>query len=285
MHIIIGGTGQVGSAAAAALLETGESVTIVTRDSDKAAAWRQRGAEAAVLDIHDAPALQAVLRHGRRLLIVNPTADPTANDTDAAELQSIRAILAAVDGAGLERIVAASTYGAQPGSSLGDLGTLYALEQGLARLPAPSVIQRGAYYMSNWAMAVEPAREQGILPSFFPAGFSLPMVAPADVGRSAAELMLSSHPESLRYVEGPDRYSPADVAEAFSRVLQHPVAVASVEADTLESTFLSFGFSPAAARSYSGMTRRAMETPPPDESSVWKGTVSLDVFVAALLQR
>lgn len=279
MHIIIGGTGQVGSAAASALLAAGQSVTIVARNPEKAADWRRRGAEAAVLDIHDTPGLQALLRHGRRLFIVNPSANPTADDTDAAELHSIRAILAAVDGAGLERVVAASTYGAQPGSSIGDLGTLYALEQGLARLAAPSVIQRGAYYMSNWAMAVEPAREQGILPSFFPAGFSLPMVAPVDLGRSAAELMLAADPDSLRHAEGPRRYSPADVAEAFSRVLQHPVAVA------LEGTFLSFGFSPGAARSYAGMTRLAMETPPPDESIVWKGSISLDEYVASLLQR
>jgi len=284
MHIIIGGTGQVGSAAATALLAQGEPVTIVTRSPDKAADWRQRGAEAAVLDIHDTAALHALLRTGQRSLIVNPPADPST-DTDAVELHSIRAILAAVDGAGLERIVAASTYGAKEGSSIGDLGTLHALEQGLARLSVHAVIQRGAYYMSNWAMAIEPAREHGLLPSFFPADFVLPMVAPADLGRSAAELMLAAKPEPLRHAEGPRRYAPADVAAAFSRQLNRTVTVAPVPPEQLEDTFLGFGFSPAAARSYAGMTRRAIETPPPDEDSVWKGLTTLDAFVEALLEQ
>ena len=40
MHIILGGTGHMGSATARALLDKGEPVTIVTRDPSKGAGWR-----------------------------------------------------------------------------------------------------------------------------------------------------------------------------------------------------------------------------------------------------
>ncbi|WP_292311736.1 hypothetical protein [Mesorhizobium sp.] len=43
MHIILEGTGHVGSAAAMSFLRQGEAVTIVTRDPSKGADWT-RGA-------------------------------------------------------------------------------------------------------------------------------------------------------------------------------------------------------------------------------------------------
>src|SRR5688572_21691967 len=51
MYVIMGGTGHVGSATAAALLGRGEAVTIVTRDAKRAEKWRARGAEIAEADV------------------------------------------------------------------------------------------------------------------------------------------------------------------------------------------------------------------------------------------
>jgi hypothetical protein len=56
----------------------------------------------------------------------------------------------AVNGSALEKVVAASTYGAQQGDALGDLSTLCQLEEGLRSQPIPAAINRGAYYMTNW---------------------------------------------------------------------------------------------------------------------------------------
>ena len=58
MYVVLGATGHVGSAAANALLQSGKSVTIITRDEAKATAWRSRGAEAAVVDVADVDALR-----------------------------------------------------------------------------------------------------------------------------------------------------------------------------------------------------------------------------------
>lgn len=56
MYAITGVTGQVGGAAARALLAAGHEVRAVLRDETKAAQWRERGAEIAIASFEDADA-------------------------------------------------------------------------------------------------------------------------------------------------------------------------------------------------------------------------------------
>lgn len=254
MFIILGATGRVGSAVASALLDAGEPVTVVTRDERRAAQWCARGATVATVDVGDAGALREVLRRGRRAFLLNPPADPAA-DTDVEERRTAAAIAAAVEGSGLEKVVAASTYGAQPGERIGDLGVLYGWEQQLLATGVPVAINRGAYYLSNWDAMRSSAAEDGVIQSMLPAGFVLPMVAPADLGEAAARRLRSGIDDvGVEHVEGPDRWAPQDVADAFGRALGRAVAVEVVDPGEWRSTFEAMGFSPAAADSYTRMT-------------------------------
>lgn len=179
----------------------------------------------AVVDVGDAKALRAIFRTGQRAFLLNPPA-PVSGDKDTEERRTASAIVEALDGSGLEKVVAQSTFGAQAGRRKGDLSVLYEFEGALQAQPIPVTIQRGAYYMSNWASMVDAAR-QGILPSMFPSDFPLPMVAPAGLGREAASL-LRQGPEHTGtiHIEGPERYKPRDVAHAFAASLGRSVDVA-----------------------------------------------------------
>ncbi len=145
MFVVLGGMGRVGSAAADALLAAGRPVTVVTRDAGRGEPWRARGAGVAVADLHEVGAMGSALRRGRRAFLLNPPADPAA-DTDEAERATVRCVLAALDGAGLGKVVAGSTYGAQPGEGIGDLGVLHELERGLAAQSTPATSLRAAFY-------------------------------------------------------------------------------------------------------------------------------------------
>jgi uncharacterized protein YbjT (DUF2867 family) len=284
MFIILGGTGHVGSAAARALLDQGRPVTIVTHSADKTEAWRRRGAEAAVVDVRDVDRLRAVFRRGRRAFLLNPPAD-VATDTDAGERETVRCILAALDGSGLEKVVAESTYGARPGERCGDLTVLYELEQGLKAQPIPATIQRAGYYMSNWASSLETVREQGILPSMLPAGLKFPMVAPEDLGRAAARWLTEPVERTgLHYVEGPEPYSPADVAAAFAVALGRPVEVRGVPREGWEETFRSLGFSEPAAKSYARMTAASVDGGFEMPDRPVRGSVTLRDYIGALVR-
>ncbi len=284
MHIILGATGHVGSALAQALLSQNQPVTLVTRDARKTQAQQNKGARVAEVDVFDTAALHRVIASGTRLFVLNPPAAPST-DTVAEEHRSLRAILAAIEGCKLEKIVAASTYGAQPGEGIGDLGVLYDMEQALAAGPTPLSVQRAAYYMSNWDASLETARTEGKVHSMYPPDFKLPMVAPRDLGEFAARLMLGPAESSgPHYVEGPERYSPGDVAEAFSQALGRPVEVAVTPPGQWAQAFRSLGFSEAGAKSYAAMTRITLENrEEPDKPE--RGATSLGEYISALVKK
>lgn len=284
MYIILGGTGRVGSALARALLQQGAPITIVTRSPEKAEHWQRQGARVALADARDSGALRGVLRGGRRAFLLNPPADP-GTDTVSAERETAAAITAALDGSGLEKVVVASTYGAQPGSGAGDLNVLYELEQGAARA-VPSTAMRSAYYMSNWAGALEAAQREGVLHSFFPVDFALPMVAPEDLGQVAARLLTEpAEHTGTRYVEGPAHYSARAVAEAFARALGRHVEPVTIPREQWGATFEALGFSPAAARSYAKMTALTLDAGPERPDHPERGSTSLPAYIEQLVRR
>lgn len=284
MHVILGATGHVGSTVADELLRRGEPVTVVTRDPRRAEPFVARGAEAAVLDIGDVAALGALFRRARSAFLLMPPADP-ATDTVAEERRMVGNIVRALEGSTVERAVVQSTYGAQSGEGIGDLGVLHELEQGVLALGLRTSIVRGAYYMTNWDAALSTAREAGELPSFFPANFALPMVAPADLGRVAARLLTEDAAETgIRHVEGPTTYSPADVAHAFADALGRDVRVVEVPRAELAATFRSFGFSPVAAASFARMTELTIDGVE-RRTSPERGRITLAEYVEALVRR
>lgn len=284
MYVILGGTGQVGSAVAKALLKRGKPVTVVTRIADHASDLQAAGALAAEADIRDVESLRDIFRRGTRAFLLNPPADPSG-DTDAEERANVAAICEALEGSGLEKVVAASTYGARAGERCGDLTVLHEFEEKLRNQPIPAAINRGAYYMSNWNMSVEPARNSGILPSFFPRDFKLAMVAPEDLGEAAAERLLSSTADAgIRYVEGPRRYTPKDVAEAMSDVLERPVDVAPILRTDWEETFKAFGFSDKAAGSYACMTAAVIDEGSEAPDDPVHGRTELRDYILGLLK-
>lgn len=283
MHIILGGTGQVGSATARALLDAGQAVTIVTRDKDHGAKLEKAGARIAEADIRDVETLRGVFRTGKRAFLLNPPADPSG-DTDEEERANMTAILSALVGLSLEKVVLQSTYGAFEGDRCGDLTVLYAFEQALLAQPIPAAINRGGYYMSNWAGMVEPVQETGVLLSFFPADLSIPMVAHDDLGRAAARRMMSDTEDiGIAHIEGPKRYTANDVAAAFGSIIKRKVEVREIPRDALEETFRSFGFSNEAAASYACMTRKVIDEKTDTADEPVRGETALNEYIAAAL--
>jgi uncharacterized protein YbjT (DUF2867 family) len=282
MHIILGGTGHVGSAVAGTLLAAGEPVTIVSHDPAKSDEWKARGAKVAIADVHDVDALRFVFRSGRRAFLLNPPAAPRT-DTDAEEKGTIAAILAAVADSGLEKLVAESTYGAQPGERCGDLNTLWEIERGLAAQTIPYAINRGAYYYSNWAANLAEVRDEGVLRTMFDRDFALPMVAPEDLGAHAAALMTDDR-TGIFFVEGPRLYTPYDVANAFAAALGRTVRVETTPRDQWTPAFKAIGFSSPAAESYARMTAATVDNLEIPADPI-RGRVRLEDYIAGLVQQ
>jgi uncharacterized protein YbjT (DUF2867 family) len=285
MHIVMGATGHVGSAVAETLLSRGEPVGIITRDPGHADSWRDTSAEIIAADVNNVPSLRAAFRRGRRAFLLNPPAD-IKTDTDTVERNSVANILAALPDSGLEKIVAESTAGAQPGERIGDLNILWEFEEGLRSLEIPAAINRAPYYFSNWDEQLGPVRETGKLQTMYPADLALPMAAPRDLGKAAAERLLSSTSDvGVRYIEGPDRYSSNDVAAAFAKALARSVEVVPTPRDEWETAYRKLGFSDAAANSYARMTAVSLDGGFDYGERPILGRTTLDEYIRQLVAR
>jgi uncharacterized protein YbjT (DUF2867 family) len=284
-YVVLGGTGHIGSATARALLRSRRRVRVVTRSTEKAAVWKARGADPVVADVADPAALAGafVSSSAVRVFALNPLGS-IIGDPDADEDRTADAIVAALDATPVERVVALSTYGARPGHRIGDLGTLHRFESLLRDLEAPTAIVRAGYLFSNWDGAASTARTQGQVAVMLDPDRLLPMVAPADVGSEAARLLQLDEPDrGVHHVEGPRRYTPEDVAQAFADALGSPVTVDRTPPKKWRTAFLAAGFSTAAADSFTGLTALANCDPWQVDGEPVRGATTLKDYIVNLL--
>ncbi|AUT68320.1 MULTISPECIES: NmrA family NAD(P)-binding protein [Paraburkholderia] len=241
MYAITGITGKVGGALARRLLAAGEPVRAVVRDIARAASWAERGCELAAARMEDASSLAAAFDGATGVFILPPSEFDPAPDFPEA-----RAVIDAVSTALLKarpkKVVCLSTIGAQASeSNLLTQRTL--MEQALRDMPMPVTFLRPGWFMENAAWDIASARDEGVIASYLqPLDHPVPMVATADVGRVAAELLRQTW-SGVRIVEleGPRRVSPNDLASAFARVLERPVRAEIVDRQTWEALFRSQG--------------------------------------------
>jgi NAD(P)H dehydrogenase (quinone) len=237
MFAITGITGQVGGEVARTLLVAGKQVRAVVRNADKATPWRACGCDIALADINDAEALRRAFFGATGVFVLLPPSfDPAPGFLESRRI--IEVLRVALERARPSRVVCISTVGAQAKQE-NLLTRLSIQEQVLSELPLPITFLRPAWFLENIARDVVSAHDTGIIQSFLqPLNRRIPMVATADVGRTAAELLLESW-EGKRVVEleGPQRVSPDDIAAALQRLLNRTVRAQAVPPSTWESLF------------------------------------------------
>jgi uncharacterized protein YbjT (DUF2867 family) len=241
MFAVTGITGNVGSAVAHNLLKSGQSIRAIVRDKSKGDPWANRGCEVAIADIFDAKALTEAFRGTEGVFIlIPPVFDPKPDFPEAHAVAS--ALKSAIAAARPGKVVYLSTIGADAKET--NLLTQHTIiEDALRELPVPVTFLRPAWFMENFSWDVAPAQNQGVISSFLqPLDRPVPMVATADIGKLAAELLQKTWTgASVVELEGPARITPYDVAGAFSRLLGRPVKAQIVPRETWESLFLSQG--------------------------------------------
>lgn len=241
MYAITGITGKVGGAVARTLLAAGQPVRAVVRDAARAHAWTERGCEVVTAHMDNVASLTAAFEGAKGVFILPPSEfDPAPGFPEARAV--IDAVFTALQSANPEKVVCLSTIGAQATEpNLLTQRTL--MEQSLSHLSMPVTFLRPGWFMENAAWDVAAARDRGVIPSFLqPLDKALPMVATADVGRVAAQLLQQTWSDvRIVELEGPRRITPNDIAAAFSKIFGHQVLAEIVVRDTWEALFCSQG--------------------------------------------
>lgn len=289
-YVVFGATGRTGAAAAEALLHSGHSVRVVVRDPAHGRPWAERGAQVAVADLTDFDSVTSALSRARAAYVVSPQHYQRDDLFDRAALIAETTARAAV-AAGVPRLVALSSVGADRESATGWIGMNRLFEQRLGDAGVPTIYLRAAYFMENWAPMVEQAVRSGTLPTFLaPPQRPLPMVATADVGRFAAALLQEESTGSRAVtLSGPRDYAPNDVAAIISATLKRPVDVAVLPEVQWPQALAGAHFSQAALAGFIEMTRGLnsmhidIKSDPGAGGSA--GTTALEQVIAELVQR
>jgi NAD(P)H dehydrogenase (quinone) len=286
MFAITGITGNVGSEVARNLLAAKQPVRGVARDVGKCAAWAERGCEIVAAEINDAAALTAAFRGAAGVFVlVPPNFDPSPDFRDARAIAET--LRTALNAARPGRVVYLSTIGAQ--ATQPNLLTQHTIiERALGDLPVPVTFLRPAWFMENSSWDVAPATSSGVIPSFLqPLDRPVPMVATADIGRVAAELLRetwSGH--RVVELEGTHRVTPNEIAATFARLLSRPVKMKIVPRETWEALFLSQGMKNPTPRiqMLTGFNEGWIEFAG-GEAGSRKGKVPLETVLRSLIER
>lgn len=240
MYVITGITGKVGGALAHRLIEAGQPVRAVMRDAGKAAYWADLGCEIALARMEDAQALTEAFRGATGVFILPPSDFDPLPDFPAARAV-IAAVSHALQAAAPKKVLCLSTIGAQA-RELNLLTQRTLMEQALSALDLPVTFLRPAWFMENALYDVIAARETGVIHSFLqPLDKAVPMIATADIGALAAQLLQQDW-AGRRVVELEGQWvSPNDIARSLAQILGRDVRAEVVERDTWEALLRAQG--------------------------------------------
>jgi uncharacterized protein YbjT (DUF2867 family) len=240
MYAVTGMTGQVGSATANRLLAMGQQVRAVVRNPDRALDWAARGCTIAEANFDDSRSLeQAFIGVEGVFILIPPMFDPSPDFPEARVV--ISNLQTALRAARPPKIVCLSTIGAQV-TQPNLLNQLGLVEKGLSALSLPIAFLRAAWFMENALWDVAAARA-GAIPSFLqPLEKAVPMIATADVGGLAAELLQQTWKGNrIIELESRQRVTPIEMAAAFAKLLRRDVRADIVPRESWHDLFAAQG--------------------------------------------
>jgi NAD(P)H dehydrogenase (quinone) len=289
MYTVFGATGKVGGAAIRELRQRGIPVRAVVRDRAKAEGLAATGCEIAVADLYDASAVQAALVGVRRVHVILPM-NGRAPDGLADADSIIAAIGDAIEDARPEHVTAISDYGAHNTSGIGLTTIWHRFEARLRATPVPTTILRSAEHMEGWTGAIRAAARDGVVPLFHqPLTKIVPTVSAPDVGVIAADILAGPPGEPgvprVVHVEGPRRYSVAEIVTEIGNVVGRPVEPRELPPDTWIASYLARGLSESYAHLVAEMVtannagRMDVE---PGATDIRRGTTTLAQAFTAL---
>ena len=285
MFVVLGATGNTGSAVVETLLGKKQPVRVVVRSADKGTAWKGKGAEVAVASLDDVSGLAKAFEGAKGVyLMVPPNYGATAWLSDQQARMDRAA--EAVKKSGVSHVVYLSSIGGQLPSGTGPIRAVHYGEGKLAGAAKHLTILRPPSFMENWAPVIGMAKAHGILPTFVAPQVKIPTISTKDIGRIGAEHLLSgAQGRTVVELLGPEEYSADQVAEALSIILGKKVVTQHAPVSAVVPTYKSFGFSDEAAKlfeeMYTGFSTGAIGYEFP--AKLVRGTVTLQEALRAMV--
>jgi uncharacterized protein YbjT (DUF2867 family) len=191
MFVVLGATGNTGSAAVRTLLAKGARVRAVGRDTARIQQVLGTGVEPFVADVYDAASLAKAFEGADGAYVMIP---PRIKEPDllASGAKMSDAITNALKESSVKRIVVLSSIGAQHDKKTGPILALHDFEQKLATVNGKDfLILRPATFLENLLMLIGLIKSMGFVAGGIKGSLKMPMIAAQDIGEVAGNELLS----------------------------------------------------------------------------------------------
>lgn len=221
-HLVLGGTGTVGSLVVSGLIEKGESVRVVTRDAAKAKSLPQ-GATGVVGDLAKPETYEGIFRDYDTLFLLtaNGTSDLMEGLGAVAEARRTKA----------RRVVHLSIHDVEKCPEAPHFASKIAVETALKESDLSwTILRPNNFYQNDWWWK-DAIVQYGVYPQ--PIGSKgLSRVDTRDIAAAAVRALTEpGHAGRTYTLAGPDVLTGEQTAKAFAEALGRPVAYAGDDLD------------------------------------------------------
>lgn len=221
--LVVGATGQLGSAIARKLIASGANVRVLARNADKLAQFASH-AEVAAVDLRDVPTLNATCRGVDQIVsTANNNLGTGANSPTRTDLSNHQNLCAAARNAGVKRLMYVSARGVKQDAPVDVFRIKWYIEDAIRRSGVPFVMLRPSAFMETWIDEVigKGIREKGVATLFGDGNNVMNYIAIEDVAEFAVKIL--SRPEVVNEAidaGGPSNVSQNQLATMIERRLQ-----------------------------------------------------------------
>jgi len=190
MYVITGATGNIGSKVADILLNAGEKVRVVGRNSAGLRRFVDRGAEAAVGNLKDGAFVTQAFRGAKAVFAMIPP-DYSATDLRAYQNEVGANLANAIRDSRVGYVVNLSSQGADIPEGTGPILGLRDQEERLNKLEGVSVVHvRCTYFMENLLMSIPLINERGYAGTPIRGDLEIAMIATRDIADFVAKQLV-----------------------------------------------------------------------------------------------
>jgi uncharacterized protein YbjT (DUF2867 family) len=249
--LVAGGTGTLGKRLVRLLLESGESVRVLTRDRERARALPD-GAEIVAGDVRDAADVAAAVRDCKTVIsAIHGFAGPGNPSPEAIDRDGNRALIRAAKTAGVEHFVLLSVRDASPDHPMSLHRAKYAAEQELRGSGLAFTIVRATAFLETWVTVIgSELGDKGHALVFGPGRNPINFVSVRDVAALVALCARERSPSNeVVEIGGPENLDFVTVAERLIRATGKQGRIKHVPLSVLRAlSVLARPFSPVFAR-------------------------------------
>ena len=223
-YVITGGAGHISKPITEALLAAGHTVTLIGRNAANLQELVDKGAKAAIGNVHDVPFLTQAFAGADAVYVMSPP-DFSTNDMKGNLGQIGKNYTAAIKANKTPYVVHLSSIGAHLPDGVGPVSGLYRAEQALNRGTDAHILHlRPSYFYNNLFANLALIKQAGIIGSNFSiADKKFPLTDTSDIAAVAADalLKLDFKGRGVRYIVS-DEVGTDAIAAAIGKAIGKP---------------------------------------------------------------